>query len=377
MTLIITIYVYCLCALAVYCCLLCSLNILDSLRLTAPPEITGGALVSVCIPARNEEDNIGRCLEAFLHQTYQNYEILVLDDNSTDGTAAIVHAIAAQNPRVRYISGKALPADWYGKAFACQQLLEEAAGEVLLFTDADTFHKPSSVAWSASNIKLNNADFISGYLKQNIESFGELITVPLMFFLTGFFVPVFLNRRTRIAGFSPAIGQYIAVRRDTFLRVGGFEAVKKKTSEDIYLGRHFKKAGCTTMFLRTVGQAECRMYKGWRASRDGIGKNIFDFFGKRTIALFGVAIAVAVFLFGPFPFLLYTLWSGGAHLLQVVAANLLYTASWMILFRYYRINPLYGLIWPILYVNLFYMAFWSWFRTISGRGFVWKGRRVS
>jgi chlorobactene glucosyltransferase len=346
-------------------------------RFTMAPEIFDGPLVSVLIPARNEEKNIERCLDSLRNQLYKNYEILVINDNSTDDTLNILNRIAAADSRIRVFDGDPLPDDWFGKPFALHQLSPHAKGDILLFTDADTIHNPTSISWAVTNITGLKADMVSGYVGQFFLSFGEVATVPLMIFLTGFVIPLFINRFTKLSFFSSAVGQYIAMRHDVFKAIGGCESFKKKTSEDIYMARFVKRLGYQTRFLNVSEYIKCRMYKGYRAALEGIGKNIFDFFGKNSVLLFLVALAVFFFLFFPFPLLFVCIVRGSPHLFQLIIVNILYTLTWIFMFLGQRLNWWYGLLWPLLFLNLLYMAVWSWFRTISGRGFLWKGRVVS
>jgi chlorobactene glucosyltransferase len=363
--------------LAWYFFILASANILEMRRCTCAPELTGGPLVSVLIPARNEEKNIQRCLRFLENQSYQNYEILVIDDNSKDGTWAIMEGMARENPRIRIYRGAPLPGDWYGKPYALQQLSREARGEILIFTDADTEHRFHSISWTVTNMRKSGADLISGYVGQTLLSFGERITVPLMFFLTGFIIPLFMSRYTRIGFFSSAVGQYIAIKKEVFLRIGGFTHIRKKTSEDVYLARYVKTQGFRTIFLDLSDQVKCRMYSGYRDAVTGIGKNIFDFLGKNSFIIFLVMVAVFLFLFLPFP-LLFCLAAGSSnYAVHLLFINILYTLTWMMLFLDRKITWYYALLWPLLFLNLLSMAAWSWFRTVSGRGFLWKGRIVT
>ncbi|ULQ58756.1 glycosyltransferase family 2 protein [Brucepastera parasyntrophica] len=346
-------------------------------KLTKPATRTDGPLVSVLIPARNEEQLIEACLNSLLNQNYLNYEILVLDDNSSDGTMAILKRMASEHSRIRVFKGEPLHADWYGKPFALQQLSAHAKGEILIFTDADTIHQPTSISWAVSNMDELKADFVSGYIGQDVRTFGEKMTVPLMYLLTGFIVPLFLNRLSKASVFSTAVGQYIAVKSDVFKKNGGYEAVKKKTSEDIYLARYIKSLGYKTMFLDISNQVCCRMYSGYTNAVHGIGKNIFDFFNKNSLVLFIAVIAVFLFLLCPFPLLFYFLITGNPYTIPLIIVNILYTLDWLMLFIDRKITWYYALLWPLLFINLLYMAGWSWFRTVSGKGFVWKERVVT
>jgi chlorobactene glucosyltransferase len=374
---IFTLYYPLLIVLGLYFLALALFNIFEMRTRTVQAEKKQGPLVSVLIPMRNEEENIDTCLGSLLAQDYENYEILVIDDNSTDGTLAALNRAALENERVRVYRAEPLPEDWYGKPYALQQLAKNACGEILIFTDADTVHSPSSVSWTVSNMETSKADLISGYVGQRIESLGEQITVPLMFFLTGFLLPLCMNRLTRYSLFSTAVGQFIAIKRDVFEKINGFRAVRKKTSEDMYLARYVKKQGYKTVFLDLGDQVKCRMYSGYRAAVEGIGKNIFDFLGKSTLIIFVIALAVIFFLFLPFPLLIFSSLSGSPHLKELLAVNILYTITWAVVFLDRRIPWYRAFLWPLMFLNLVYMAFWSWFRTISGQGFLWKGRVVT
>ena len=362
---------------AAYFFILSLVNHYEMWRFTSAPEIFDGPLVSVLVPMRNEEIFAERCLKYLRNQLYKNYEILVLNDNSTDGTGEILERIAAEDPRVKVFKGKPLPSDWYGKPYALQQLSDEAKGDILIFTDADTVHNPGSISWAVTNLHNLKTDMISGYIGQVFKTFGEVVTVPLMYFLTGFIIPLFVNRYSKSSYFSAAIGQFIAIRHEVFRAIGRCEAFKKKTSEDIYMSRYVKRKGYSTRFLNISEYVSCRMYDGYGCAIAGIGKNIFDFLGKKTLVIFFVAVAVFFFLFFPFPLLIGNIITGSPWTLHIIIVNILYTLTWIFMFLGQRINWWYGLLWPLMFANLLYMASWSWFRTISGRGFAWKGRKVS
>jgi len=363
-------------AVAAYFFLFSLANHYEIWRFTLASEIFDGPLVSILIPARNEERHIERCLNSLRNQMYKNYEILVLNDNSTDNTLDILNRIAAEDSRVRVFNGKPLPDDWYGKPFALHQLTQEARGEILVFTDADTVHTPTSIAWGVTNLLGLKADLVSGYIGQIFLTFGEIMTVPLMFFLTGFAIPLFLNRFVKVPWFSAAIGQFIVVKRKVFDAIGGCETFKKKTSEDIYMCRYIKSRGYSTRFLNVTEHVQCRMYKGYHAAVEGIGKNIFDFLGKSSLLVSFLLVAVFFFLFFPFPLLFFCIAHSSPWTLHIFAVVALYTLTWVFMFLGQRLNWWYGFLWPLFFLNLIYMAAWSWFRTISGRGFLWKDRVV-
>ncbi|MFA7129360.1 MAG: glycosyltransferase family 2 protein, partial [Sphaerochaeta sp.] len=120
-------------------------------------------LVTIAIPARNEEANIVRCVSSLMQQSYKHIEILVLDDNSTDATAKLVEELALTDTRIHLLKGKPLQDGWRGKLYGMQQLFEESKGKYILYTDADTIHSPDSVQYGLNIIEHEQASMLSGY----------------------------------------------------------------------------------------------------------------------------------------------------------------------------------------------------------------------
>src|SRR4030043_456147 len=177
-------------------------------------------LISVLIPARNEEKNIKRILVSMTKQDYKNLEILVLDDNSTDATSQIVQELAQKDSRIKLVQGTSLPLGWKGKCFACHQLSKIAKGEYFVFTDADTLHFSNS---------------ISG-------SFAALL------------------RHTKSPFFSTGIGQFFLFKRQVYEKIGGFESVKDEILEDIHISKQVKRHGFKIMVFDGSNSIFCRMY---------------------------------------------------------------------------------------------------------------------
>ena len=141
------------------------LSVSNAIRLakeSRPAELTDGSFVSVLIPARDEEAHIEQCIQSLMNQTYTNYEVLVLNDNSTDKTGEILDRLQALYPdKLKVFQGAPLQADWSGKPFAMKQLCQQAKGKYWLFTDADTVHSPSSISLAMTNIVYHKVDFIN------------------------------------------------------------------------------------------------------------------------------------------------------------------------------------------------------------------------
>ncbi|MGL4985908.1 MAG: glycosyltransferase [Treponemataceae bacterium] len=363
--------------ISLYFLLLALLNIFWIKRHTKKPLFQGGPTVSVLIPARNEQENIERCIRSLMNQSYENYEVIVLDDNSEDKTYDIVKKIQQEFPRhLKLAQGVPLEADWKGKPFAMFQLTKIAAGDILICTDADTVHSYDSVSWAVTNILSNNADMVSGYVRQDLRSFGEKLTVPLIFILTGFALPIFLSRRIKSYALAAAIGQFIVLRADSLKKIGGYESVKNQTSDDIYLARMMRKFAFKTFFLDAKKVVACRMYSSYKESLNGVSKNIADFFGNNIFLVSLVILGVLFFLLLPLPFGIFFAYNGYTQGNYLLLASLFYMLTWLVICISRRIQWYIPFLYPILFLNLIFIAIISAFRQHSKRGFMWKGRVV-
>jgi len=349
------------------------------LRLSShAPRITRGRLVSVLIPARDEEKNIGPCLDSLLDQTYENYEIVVLDDQSTDRTWEIVSGYAERNPgRVRVVKGEPLGADgWCGKPHAMQQLSREARGEYLFFTDADTIHGRQSVAWSVTNMEWHRADCVSGYVLQEMNTLGEHFIVPAIYIMSAMVLPLWLIAALRAPGLSFAIGQVIIFRRHAFEAIGGYSRVAGKITDDLAIARELKKAGFREVFLDLRRHVRCRMYDGYRASFNGISKNIYDIMRTRTL-LFAAAITLLVtFVVLPLALLPIQILTGNPAMQRTFLCVLIFLAAWALVLYDRGMRWWTPFLYPVLFLHLLYMAWWSFTQSTSGNGIVWKGRTL-
>lgn len=161
-----------------------------------------------------------------------------------------------------------------------QQLSEYANGDYLLFTDADTVHSKESIAWAVTNIESHGVGCLSGYVSQELNTFGEVLIVRATYIMTTMILPLWLIAATKAPGLSFAIGQFIMFRRQAYEAIGGYSTVSGHISDDIFVVRELKNAGFCLIFLDIHRYVRCRMYIGYRASFNGICKNIYDFFKK-------------------------------------------------------------------------------------------------
>ena len=164
-------------------------------------------MVSILVPARNEEANIEACVRSLLAQNYPDFEVLVLDDESEDRTFGILTELAETHTRLRAFGGKPLPEGWLGKSWACAQLAELAQGELLLFTDADTLHEPDTALSAVAAIQGERADLLAVWPRLLAESLGEKLLVPLISWSVFSILSISLAHRLRFPALSAAIGQ--------------------------------------------------------------------------------------------------------------------------------------------------------------------------
>jgi GT2 family glycosyltransferase len=259
---------------------------LMNLRLLRRPELEPPRVaerVSVLVPARNEERRIGACLESLRDQVgLADWEVLVLDDGSTDRTAEAVRAAASANRRIRLIPGADLPPGWLGKAHACQQLAALATGDVLVFLDADVRLAPQAVAATVHLLRSNHLDLVCPHPRQLAQTPAERLVQPLLAWSWLTTLPLRLAETSPRPSLSAANGQFLAVDAAAYRRAGGHGAVRGAVLEDLALGRAVKRAGGRGTVADGTALAQCRMYESWPQLRDGYTKSLWAAFGSEA-----------------------------------------------------------------------------------------------
>ena len=277
--------------------------------------------LSILIPARNEERNIGILLEHLRAQEYRDFSVVVLDDGSGDATAEIVRGHAREDARIRLIAGEALPPGWTGKNWACHQLSRAADGDILLFVDADVRPSPHAVADTLGAFTTHQADAVSAFPQQILHGAAARLIVPVMDLILYGFLPLPLVHRTRTPSLAAANGQWIAFRRDAYERIGGHAGVRTDIVEDIALARRVKRHGGTMLLTAGAGSVACRMYEGFAEVREGFSKNFFAAFGFNALAFSAALLFMLAVFVLPYAMLFTSWWP---YALAAVALNLLF-----------------------------------------------------
>lgn len=230
--------------------------------------------VSVLIPARNEAATIKRTLRLLLAQDYPHFEVIVLDDASSDGTSEAVRRASSSDPRLRLLHGHPLPSGWLGKAWACQQLFQQAKGDLLLFTDADVCWQPGALSAVVRQFQQSGAHLLAVFPTQETLSWGERLVIPLMGMAILGYLPILAAHHIPWASFAAANGQCLLFERAAYVRIGGHRVVKTSLIEDVSLARQVKRHGLHLRLVDGAGLVSNRMYRNWPEVRDGFAKNI-------------------------------------------------------------------------------------------------------
>lgn len=251
-----------------------------------------GELVSVCIPARNEETNIEACVRGVLASTGARVEVLVYDDQSTDQTPAILARLCQEDARVRLVPTVPLPAGWNGKQHACWRMAQQARGRWLLFTDADVRFEPGAVrrtllaARAGTQGAEGEVPLVSTFPRQETGTVGEALVVPMIFFILFSYLPFVRMRGTKDPAASAGCGQFLCVRSDAYRAAGGHEAFRASMHDGIMLPRAVRRAGFTTDLFDATNVVRCRMYRGWGSTWRGFAKNAYEGLGSVGLLVF-------------------------------------------------------------------------------------------
>jgi glycosyltransferase involved in cell wall biosynthesis len=245
-----------------------------------PGKDSDNALVSVLIPARNEEVNIGTILNDLVHQHYKNIEVIVFNDLSGDRTAEIVEQFALLDTRIKLINSDILPDGWLGKNYACFSLSSVARGEYLLFLDADVRLGSNIIGNAISYLRHHHLGLLSIFPKQIIKSFGERITVPNMNYILLSLLPLFLVRKSGFSSLAAANGQFMFFNAGTYRLLSPHEKMKNNKVEDIAIARYFKNEKHPIACMLGDETIQCRMYAGFSDAVNGFSKNVTAFFGN-------------------------------------------------------------------------------------------------
>ncbi len=343
------------------------------LRDLPPPAAPPPYRVSVIIPARNEERNVEEALQSILDQDCGDLEVIVVDDRSTDRTAAILDRMARAIPAVRIVHLKDLPPGWIGKNYALYRGAQEARGDLLLFTDADVVMHPSAVGRAVNYMLEHQLDHLA------IAPDVKMPSMFLQVFVGAFSIFFSLYARPWKAKdpkskWCIGIGAFNLVRRDVYRMVGTHQAIAMRPDDDIKLGKLIKKHGYRQEFLFGRQMLHVEWYASVPELVDGLMKNAFAGLDYSVSAI--VAASVAQFLLNVWPFLGIFLTHGSTRIVNTVVV-LVILALCRNTVRFLTVAPWHGIGFPIATLLFIYIMWRSMLTALLYGGINWRGTRYS
>ena len=373
------IYAAFMAVIGVYAMITTLMNLRHFRKLGDVEDQTEGPLISVIIPARDEEASIGRLLDTLTRQSYRNIEILVMNDQSSDNTEKIVLEKAASDPRIRcYRSDMEHRMHQNGKINALLQLIPHARGEYILATDADTYHASDCIAHAYSVMKEHDLDIISGFPTELCPSFGGTVNISAMM-LTNTLIPHFLVYRFPLPSAIFAIGQFIMMRRKAYDETGGYAAIKGHM-DDVGIARLFVRSGKNFAFISISEYVACYMYTNAHDAFVGIERSIAGIFPPKVISFVPLMALVCILLhlaLSPVMLIAMLITAGCSTLpCLMLLGVLLFFISWYIACRKAGWRKLISISAPLTLIQICAMYIHGLYNRITGKGFIWKGRRV-
>jgi phytoene desaturase len=329
--------------------------------------------ISVLIPARNEERNIGAAALGVLANRDVRIELIVLDDHSTDRTAEIVSALSRRDSRLRLEESPILPEGWCGKQHACDVLAKCSRHSFLVFLDADVRLSPDALRRMLAFIKERNVALASGIPDQELGTFSEWLLLPLIHFILLSFLPLRRMRGTTSPACSAGCGQLFIARREPYQACGGHASIRNSLHDGLQLPRAFRRAGFRTDLFDATDLASCRMFRSnldvWR----GLARNATE-----ALASPGTIVPMTVLLVGGQVLPLLLLLCGFAltekGLLSAALALLFALLPRMIASWRFRQPILSALLHPLAVIGLVGIQWFALVTSFAGRPLQWKGR---
>ena len=334
------------------------------------------SMVSVLIPARNEEANIKRCIYSLIDQSYKNLEIIVLDDDSSDQTFKIAQELSKRFPKINVFKGASKSKGWTGKNWACYQLSKYAKGDFLLFVDADTKLQKNTIAESISEMNSKDIDLLSLFPNRITKTtVDKVISVTIGWFIFSC-LPIIFSNKNPI--FSSAFGQFVLFRKSAYFSIGGHKSIKEKILDDFELGRCISKNGYVLKVFDGTERLSTFSYNSEKEALEGLSKSIFPFFNNKLIPF--ILLLILFLSMGLMPIFIFLGEFFGSKLTrskEMIAYSIwgLLTLSWTISSYRSKQGLSYGFLYPIITTITLIVGVFS-IITFLTKSVHWKDRNV-
>ncbi len=261
--------------------------------------------VSIILPARNEEPFIEKCIKSLLDQDYKNYEIIAIDDRSDDNTGNIIKKLSQENSKVVHVLAEPKPEKWTGKNWACIEGFRKSSGELLLFTDADTYHSRRTISLAVDHLMSEELDALTVIPKMLCLDWWTKVTLPVLStFLHTRFSALRVNDPSKKTGYF--FGSFFIIKRKTYESVGTHEGVKNEIVEDGALGKKVKEQGFKLKMVRGEHLVEAVWARDWTTLWHALKRLMIPLYIQSNKIAIGIFFAVLFLLFMPFPILAYS-----------------------------------------------------------------------
>ncbi|MGQ9673557.1 MAG: glycosyltransferase [Candidatus Aminicenantales bacterium] len=318
--------------------------------------------VSILVPVRNEERNIRCLIGSLLKQDYPNFEIVVVDDSSSDRTWPILLALAGRHARLRIVQNQELPPGWTGKNWACHQLSRLARGELFLFTDADTVHNSQALKQAVASAHKHRSGLLSALPRLEARTWSEKLYMPMIPFAFVSLLPFFCLNSRRGPSLPAVLGPFLLIPRRVYGACGGHQAIQNHLVDDISLARQVIQHGERTTLIDGSPFLRIRFYRSFRDLWVGFSKNSYEAVRGTPLKLAGIIVACYLLFIHPYLALLHCLWGGqlfSLPLLQVAAITLsrwvlaerFRTSSWVVI-----LHPFSVLLALLILINSFRLS---------------------
>ena len=337
---------------------------------------TNSKLVSILIPARNEADIIESTIKSITNQSYQNYELIILDDNSSDATKSIIQKLAKLNHKIEQINGSPLPSGWLGKNWACHQLSEKAKGEYILFMDADTNIDKFILQDSIIALQKEKIDLLTLVPGRDTKLIADHAMKKIISWFIVCWLPMKLAINLNAPFLSATFGQFMLFKKSSFTQIGGFIAIKDNPVDDFQLGRNIKKNLFKWMLYDAAFRITTRTYNTNKDLISGYSKNIFPAVGYSISIFFIIFLILLSFVLGStIPITLYFL--GLLHnqelIVLCITLLILLFISWEIVTIRFKYSIFTPFSFPILISVILLLALRSFIDNVFYSS-TWKGR---
>lgn len=330
-------------------------------------------LISVLIPARNEEENIGECVTSLLNSDYPHLEIIVLDDNSRDRTYQIVRILSRSHKNLRIIKGQKLPPGWNGKNWACHQLAYAAKGDWFLFTDADTRHRTNSVSAAIRAAEKKQSHFVTAIPGLIMKTWAEKLILPVIHFAFFVLMPYKLINLSKNSRVAIGIGPFLFIQKKRYFSCGGFESIKTEILDDMALAKRVKQDKGKLAVIDGTEIVQVRFYRCFKEIWSGLSKNSFQAIGSSPHFLVGIFAACYFLFIYPYLYLATAIYYSQSIMIPFIQV-LLISLIRIGLSSRFKTNITYSLLHPLMILLILFILLNSFRLSLFGKKVEWKER---